>query len=83
MTSPEGGMHPMVGELAAEISKGSIWYILLGVALTIGGIVLIANPLVGGLALTMLVAIVLVIEGGVYLINALMAPKISPNSFWI
>ncbi len=73
MTNPDPGSRPIVSALAAEVSKGSIWYILLGVALTIGGIVLIANPLVGGLALTMLVAIVLIIDGGAYLINALMA----------
>ncbi len=73
MTNPEGGIPSMASALAGEISKGSIWYVVLGVVLALTGIVLIANPLLGGMALTMLVAILFIVNGGMYLVNAFMA----------
>ena len=73
MTKPEGGIPSMASALAGEISKGSIWYVVLGVVLALTGIVLIANPLLGGMALTMLVAILFIVNGGMYLVNAFMA----------
>ena len=73
MTNPEGGIPSMASALAGEISKGSIWYVVLGVVLALTGIVLIANPLLGGMALTMLVASLFIVNGGMYLVNAFMA----------
>ncbi|TYC51362.1 HdeD family acid-resistance protein [Rhodobacterales bacterium] len=53
-----------------KIQKNWIWFLVLGIALVIGGLILIAAPLATSVAVTILIAIVLFVGGLVQIYNA-------------
>jgi len=60
-------------QLGAEVKKASGWYIALGVVMLIGGIAAVAKPLHAGVTVTFIVGWVLIINGVMTGVNALMA----------
>ncbi|WP_299472227.1 HdeD family acid-resistance protein [uncultured Roseibium sp.] len=59
-----------VEDMKAKIQENWGWFLALGVALVIGGIILIAAPLATSIAVTILIAAVLFIGGLVQIYNA-------------
>jgi uncharacterized membrane protein HdeD (DUF308 family) len=59
--------------IRSEMSKGSKWFMLLGAGLMLGGIAAIISPNITGVALTKLIAWILILEGVLYIANSLMS----------
>lgn len=59
-----------VEDMKAKIQENWGWFLVLGVALVIGGIILIAAPLATSIAVTFLIAAVFIIGGLVQVYNA-------------
>jgi len=73
MTNGQPELGAMAQSIAGEVKKASGWYIALGVGLVLAGIVLIARPLYGGVALTWLLGMLFIFAGVLYLLNTFMA----------
>lgn len=74
-----GGISHAVHVFFAEGTRRFIWQALLAVAYVVSGIALIANPILGLLTLTLLLAVFFVIEG---LIEIVMGVRLRPASGW-
>ncbi|WP_049913807.1 HdeD family acid-resistance protein [Halococcus saccharolyticus] len=74
-----GGISHAVHVFSAEGTRRFIWQALLAVAYVVSGIALIANPILGLLTLTLLLAVFFVIEG---LIEIVMGVRLRPASGW-
>ena len=59
-----------IEEMRLKIQKNWMWFLVLGIALVIGGLILIAAPLATSVAVTILIAIVLFVGGLVQIYNA-------------
>jgi uncharacterized membrane protein HdeD (DUF308 family) len=71
----------VVGEIKGELKRASGWYIALGVVLILGGVFAVLRPLAAGYALTVVVGWLLIIGGGMFLINSFMA-RGAGGFFW-
>jgi uncharacterized membrane protein HdeD (DUF308 family) len=60
-------------ELAREVKRASIWYIILGVVMVAVGVFALARPMVAGLALTAVVGWVLILAGAMQVVHCFMA----------
>lgn len=60
-------------ELAREVKRASMWYIVLGVVMILGGVFALGRPMVVGLALTAVVGWVLILAGAMQVVHCLMA----------
>ncbi|WP_049903099.1 HdeD family acid-resistance protein [Halococcus agarilyticus] len=74
-----GGIGHAVHVFSAEGTRTFVWQALLAVAYAVSGITLIANPIIGLLTLTLLLAVFFVIEG---LIEVVMGVRRRPASGW-
>jgi uncharacterized membrane protein HdeD (DUF308 family) len=71
----------MVSGIKGELKRASGWYIALGVVLILGGMFAVLRPLAVGYALTVVVGWLLLIGGGMFLINSFMA-RGAGGFFW-
>jgi uncharacterized membrane protein HdeD (DUF308 family) len=71
----------MVSGIKGELKRASGWYIALGVGLILGGMFAVLRPLAVGYALTVVVGWLLLIGGGMFLINSFMA-RGAGGFFW-
>ncbi len=60
-------------DVAQAFKKVSGWYIAFGVIVALGGVTAIARPLTAGLALTLVIGWILILNGVMALVNALAA----------
>ncbi|POF32257.1 HdeD family acid-resistance protein [Roseibium marinum] len=59
-----------IEDMRAKIQENWGWFLVLGIALVIGGLILIAAPLATSIAVTILIAVVLFVGGLVQIYNA-------------
>ncbi len=67
--------------LIDRIEDNWIWFLILGLALLIGGIILIAAPLASSIAITLLIAAVLVVGGAIQIYQSFRG-KDGASFFW-
>lgn len=60
-------------ELAREVKRTSLWYIVLGMVMIVVGVFALARPMVAGLALTVVVGWVLILAGAMQVVHCFMA----------
>ena len=63
----------VVDEIRSEIRRTSGWYVALGAVLILGGMYAVLRPLAAGYALTLVIGWLLIVRGGMYLVNAFLA----------
>lgn len=63
----------MVSEIQGAIKRASWWYIALAAVLIVGGVYAVLRPLAAGYVLTLVVGWLLIIGGGMFLLNSFMA----------
>jgi uncharacterized membrane protein HdeD (DUF308 family) len=73
------GVAKIVQGLNCQEWKGANWYILLGAAEVVGGILIYLNPLKGALALTLLLAVMFLIEA---VMQVALAVRVRPEPGW-
>lgn len=73
MNSPQERVQLIAQSLAAQIKGSFGWFLALGMALILAGVVALAYPLYAGLAVTTLLGVLFLVAGGMYLFNAFMA----------
>lgn len=73
MGSASEKINAAAGDIRAELSKDSKWFMLLGAGLMLGGVAAIASPTITGMLLTKLIAWILILEGTLYVANSLMS----------
>jgi uncharacterized membrane protein HdeD (DUF308 family) len=73
------GVAKIVQGLNLADWKGANWHIFLGAAEVVGGILIYLNPLKGALALTLLLAVIFLIEA---VMQVALAVKVRPEPGW-
>jgi uncharacterized membrane protein HdeD (DUF308 family) len=73
--------HPTPQSIVEKIEDNWLWFLILGIALLIGGLILIAAPLASSVAITLLIAAVLFIGGLIQIYQAIRG-KGSGSHFW-
>jgi uncharacterized membrane protein HdeD (DUF308 family) len=69
----EAKVKTLGAELAQEVKRASVWYIVLGAVMIFVGAVAVARPMMAGLALTVIVGWVLILAGAMQLVHCFMA----------
>lgn len=73
------GVVKIIEGLQVKQWAGSVWQLLLGAVEVVGGILIYLNPLKGALAITLLIAIVFMVQG---LLQIALAFRLRPQEGW-
>ena len=73
------GVVKVVEAMQVKEWAGSVWQVLLGATEVVGGILIYLNPMKGALAITLLIAIVFLIQG---IMQVALAFKVRPGPGW-
>jgi uncharacterized membrane protein HdeD (DUF308 family) len=73
------GVVKIVEGLQVKQWAGSVWQLLLGAVEVVGGILIYLNPLKGALAITLLIAVIFLVQG---LLQIALAFRLRPQEGW-